>query len=108
MPFEEAHASVERTHLDGATALFPAAVREWDEQRSRTETLGAMAIRMGELEGFDQLPPDDIEAFDARVAHLVADFVEPARSKAYHELGDGRRALSIAVAWLRPKVSAPT
>jgi hypothetical protein len=105
--FEEARASVERTHLDGATALFPAAVREWDEQRSRTEILGAMAIRMGELD-FDQFPPDDIEAFDARVAHLVADFVEPARSKAYHELGDGRRALSIAVAWLRPKVSAPT
>jgi integrase len=30
-----------------------------------------------------------------------ADFVEPAKSKAYNELGDGRRAQAIAVAWLR-------
>jgi len=41
------------------------------------------------------------------VAQLIADHVEPARSKAYHELGDGRRALSIAVGWLRSMVSAP-
>jgi hypothetical protein len=34
---------------------------------------------------------------------MVADHVEPARSKAYHELGDGRRASSIAMGWLRPK-----
>jgi hypothetical protein len=38
------------------------------------------------------------------VARLVADFVEPAKSKAYYELGDGRRGLSLAVGWLRSKV----
>jgi hypothetical protein len=81
------------------------AVREWDEQRTRTETLGLMAIRMAELDGIDGLPPDDVEANDARVAQFVADHVEPARSKAYHAVGDGRRALSIAVGWLRPRVA---
>jgi hypothetical protein len=103
--FEEARARVERTHLAGATALAPAAVREWDEQRTRTERLGLLAIRMAELDGIDGLPPDDVEANDARVAQFVADHVEPARSKAYHEVGDGRRALSIAVGWLRPRVA---
>jgi hypothetical protein len=38
------------------------------------------------------------------VAQLVAEDVEPARSKAYDDLGEGRRAQSIAVGWLRPKV----
>jgi hypothetical protein len=101
--FEEARAQVERSHLDGATALFPAAVREWDEQRKRTETLGVLAIHMCELDGTEFSPADDLEAFDARVTQIAADFVEPARSKAYNELGDGRRAMSIAFDWLRPK-----
>ena len=34
------------------------------------------------------------------------DHVEPARSRAYDELGDGRRAQSIAIGWLRPKLAA--
>jgi hypothetical protein len=103
--FETARASVERKHLDGATALFPAAVREWAEQRTRSETLAVAAFRIAELDGFDPPPPDDEVAFDARVAQLVADHVEPARSKAYDELGDGRRGLSIVVGWLRPRVA---
>jgi hypothetical protein len=37
---------------------------------------------------------------------LVADLVEPARSKAYNELGDGRRAIELAIRWLRPKLTA--
>ncbi len=104
--FETARATVERKHLNGATALFPAAVREWAEQRKRTETLGVTAFRIAELDGFDPPPPDDEAAFDARVAQLVADHIEPARSKAYYELGDGRRALSLAVGWLRSKPAA--
>ena len=105
--FETARASVQRKHLDGATALFPAAVREWAEQRTRSETLAVTAFRIAELDGRDPPPPDDEATFDARVAQLVADHVEPARSKAYYEVGDGRRGLSLAVAWLRPK-TAPT
>jgi hypothetical protein len=87
------------------TALFPAAVREWAEQRTRSETLAVTAFRISELDGFDTPPPDDEVAYKARVAQLVADHVEPARSKAYYELGDGRRALAIAFGWLRSKVA---
>jgi hypothetical protein len=97
---------VERKHLDGATPLFPAAVRDWEEQRRRSETLAVTAFRIAELDGFDPPPPADEAAFDARVVQLVADHVEPARSKAYYELDDGRRALSIAVGWLRSKPSS--
>jgi hypothetical protein len=104
--FEAARATVERKHLDGVTALFPAAVREWAGQRARSETLAVTAFRIAELDGLDPPPPDDEAAFDARVAQLVADNVEPARSKAYHELGDGHRALSIAMGWLRPRMTA--
>jgi hypothetical protein len=106
--FESARATVERRHLDGATALFPAAVREWAEQRTQSEMLAVAAFRIAELDGFDPPPPDDGAALDARVAQLVADHVEPARSKAYYELGDGRRGLSLAIGWLRSKEhSAP-
>src|SRR6266581_3344459 len=69
--FETARATVERKHLDGATALFPAAVRDWAEQRTWSETLAVTAFRIAELDGFDALPPDDEVAFDARVAQLV-------------------------------------
>ncbi len=99
--FETARATVERKYLDGATALFPAAVREWNEQRTRSETLAVTAFRIAELDGFDPPPPDDEAVFDARVAQLVADHVEPARSKAYYELGDTRRGLSPTMGWLR-------
>ena len=104
--FEQARTEVERSHLTSATALFPSAIREWEEQRRRTETVGVLAIGMVERGGDEPLPPDDVEAYDARVAQIVAAFVEPARSKAYHELGDGRRALSIAVGWLQPRLDA--
>jgi hypothetical protein len=59
-----------------------------------------MAIRLAELDGAAPPPPDDPVAFEARVSALVSDLVEPARSKAYDELGDGRKALTLAIAWL--------
>ena len=62
-----------------------------------------MAIRIAELDGFEEPPPDDADAFEARVEQLVADHVEPARSTAYNEIGDGRRAYAIATAWVRSK-----
>jgi hypothetical protein len=39
----------------------------------------------------------------ARVEQLVADHVEPARVKALDEIGEGRRAASVAMRWLAPK-----
>jgi hypothetical protein len=95
---------VEGDRITDPVSLGLAAVREWAEQRTRSETLAVTAFRIAELDGFDPPPPDDEVAFEARVAQLVADHVEPAKSKAYYELGDGRRGLSVAVAWLRPRV----
>ena len=46
-------------------------------------------------------PPDDPIAFELRVKTLMAELVEPSKSKAYDELGDGWHAHKIAVEWLR-------
>jgi hypothetical protein len=51
------------------------------EQCTRSETLAVMALRIAELGGAEPEPPDDPVAFDARVAALSADLVEPARSQ---------------------------
>jgi hypothetical protein len=94
--------------LGGATALFPAGLRAWEAQRQASERQAVVADRLAELDGPKPAGLDDREAFDARVAELVADHVEPARSRAYDELGDGQRALSVAVRWLRAKVPPRT
>ena len=61
-------------------------------------------MRLAEFDGAAPPADDDSAAVAARVAQLVADHVEHARLKAYDELGDGQRALMIAVRWLRPKI----
>jgi hypothetical protein len=99
--FEAARSRVEVRYLDGVAADFPAACRAWARQRHESETAAVMAIRMAELDGADPTAPDDAATFEARIASLAADLVEPAKSKAYNELGDGRRAQAIATAWLR-------
>ena len=101
---EAARVAVEERYLDARPALFPAALRAWTEQQTASERLAVMALRLAELDGAAPPADDDSAAFDARVAQLVADHVEPARSKAYDELGDGRRAMNVALRWLRPKV----
>lgn len=40
------------------------------------------------------------------MAALVADLVEPARVQTFEQLGDGRRAFTLAVRWVRPKLLA--
>jgi len=62
------------------------------------------ALRLAELDGLDPLPAGDPDAFAARVDQLIADHVEPARVKALDELDEGRRAASIAMRWLLPKL----
>jgi hypothetical protein len=101
---ETARARVEARYLGGHPALFPATARSWTGQRERTETLAVITVRLAELEGLPSLPPDDPEVFEARVSELTADHVEPARVKALDEIGEGRRAVSIAMAWLEPKL----
>jgi hypothetical protein len=101
---ETARARVEARYLGGHPGLFPATVRSWTGQRERTETLAEITVQLAELEGLPPLPPGDPEVFEARVIELVADHVEPARVKALDEVGEGRRAVSIAMAWLEPKL----
>jgi hypothetical protein len=104
--FETARTTVEARYFDGTTVDFPAVRRAWAEQRTLSETTAVMAMHIAELDGAETVPPDDQAAFDARVEQIAADLVEPARSKAYDELGDGRRAIELAVRWLRPKLVA--
>jgi hypothetical protein len=101
---ETARARVEARHLGGHPALFPATARSWVEQRERTETLAEIIVRLAEFEGLPRLPGDDPGVFEARVGELTADHVEPARVKALDEIGEGRRAVSVAMAWLEPKL----
>jgi hypothetical protein len=104
--FEAARSRVEVRYLDGVAAAFPAARRAWDRQRRDSEEAAAIAIRLSELDGAEPPAPDVAATFEARVASLAGDFVEPAKSKAYNELGDGRRAQTVAAAWLRAGVLA--
>jgi len=102
---EEARGRVEERYLDGTRALFPAGQRAWDEQRHQSEHLAVIAIRLVQLDGHPEPAGEDPTAREARIGRLIADHVEPARSTAYNELGDGRRAASIAVRWLRPSLA---
>lgn len=103
---ETARAQVEARFLNGSPALFPAGQRAWEEQRTQSETMAVIALRLAELDGCDPPVPEDAAAVDAAVAQLVADHVEPARSTAYNEFGDGRRAVAVATRWLRHKLTA--
>jgi len=104
---EAARDRLEARFLDGSRALFPAGQRAWDEQRRQSERMAVVALRLAELDGHPAPPTQEPAEFEARIERLVADHLEPARSTAYNELGDGRRAAAIAARWVRPKVSAP-
>ena len=101
---ETARARVEARYLGGHPAIFPATVRSWAGQRERTDAIAEITGRLGEFEGLPPLPADDPEVSERRVTELVADHVEPARVKALEEMGEGRRAVSVAMAWLEPKL----
>jgi hypothetical protein len=102
-----ARTRVETTYFDGRPVLFPATVRAWAEQLERTEHLAVMAERLAELDGLEPSQPDDLDAFAERVEQLVADHVEPARLKAFDEMGEGQWAMSVAMRWLGPKLGEP-
>ena len=100
---ETARSRVEARFLDNAPAVFPAGQRAWDEQRHQSKTVAVLALRIAELDGHAEPAAEDAAAFEARIERLVADHVEPARSTAHSELGDGRRAAAIAARWLGPE-----
>ena len=97
--------AVEAKHLDGHPALFPATIRDWAEQLERIATLAGLAERLAELDGLDPSALEDPEAGAKRVDQLVRDLVEPARVKALDDMGEGRRAIAIAMRWLEPRLS---
>jgi hypothetical protein len=101
---QQAREAVEARYLAGHTALFPDAVKAWDEQVRNTETLADVAVRLAELDGVPPAEPPDPEAASARVTELVADLVEPAKTTALEKLGEGEQAQRIAIDWLRPKL----
>jgi hypothetical protein len=101
---ETARERVEARYLGGHPALLPATARSWTGQRERTDGLAAITVQLAELGGLAPVPADDPDVFEARVRALAADHVEPARVKALDEIGEGRRAVSIAMAWLEPRL----
>jgi hypothetical protein len=103
LAMEQARSQLEAKYLDGHAALFPATIRDWAEQLQRTKQLAVMAERLAELDGLDPFPLEDPNAFGARVERLVADHVEPARMKALDDMGEGARAMAIAVRWLESR-----
>jgi hypothetical protein len=100
---QEARAVVEARYLAGHTALFPDAVKAWDEQLQSTEALADLAGRLAELDGVPPAEPPDPDTASARVAELVADLVEPAKTTTLEKLDEGRQALATATGWLRAK-----
>jgi hypothetical protein len=109
---ETARERVEGRYMGGHPALFPSTVRSWTGQRLRTEGLAAITVQLAELEGLAPVPADDPDLFEARVAELMADHVEPARVKALDEMGRrsprriNRYGVARTEAWMRPWGSA--
>ena len=104
---ETARSLIEVQYLGGETALFADALTDWAEQVHRSEEMAVMALRMAELDG--ARPLDEARSGvsdDARVAACVADVVEPGKSKALDELGDGGAAIRVALRWLGPWLKA--
>jgi hypothetical protein len=86
--------------------MFPGQQRAWEAQCDFSRRSAVIADRLAELDGLGSTIDNEPRGFDARVADLVADRIEPARVRAYDELGGGPRAQCIAVRWLRPKLAA--
>ena len=95
---------VERRYLAGHPALFPDDAARWASQLSTSETIEATAVRLAELECVPQTIVPPPEAFAAKVASYVADFVEPAKVAALEDLDEGHQAFGIATGWLRGKL----
>ena len=70
--------------------------------------MGVMAIRLAELDGHPEPAGEDAAVREARIERLIADHVEPARSTAHNELGEGRRAAAVANRWLRAQYEGTT
>jgi hypothetical protein len=99
----EAISRVEVRFLDAHSTLFPEVAGAFDLQVRRSQELADMAADSAEFDGLEQAEPDDADGLESRIAQLIADLVEPAKSTALDKLGEGRPAFDIANAWLRAK-----
>lgn len=106
MAAQEARSLAQQRYLDGHAALFPDAIAEGAERLRLAQKLAVMAERWAELDGLPPAEPPDPDAVSTRVAALLADLVEPARSTALDKLDEGRQALAIATGWLRSKATS--
>lgn len=98
-----AREEVERRYLAGHPAQFPDNAARWAGQLATSDTLEAAVVRFAGVEGVPDALQPPAEAFAARVAGYVTDFVEPAKVAALEDLDEGYRALAIATGWLRGK-----
>jgi hypothetical protein len=101
---QEARTEIERRFLDGHAVLFPALAAAWHEGTLRTESIAAIASRLAELAGVPPSAPIDADGIAARVAESIADLLEPAKASTLDKLGEGGRAVGIAVDWLRRRI----
>jgi hypothetical protein len=101
--FETARTTVERKHLDGVTALFPAAVRDWagsgrGARRLPLRRFGSPSWTAS-IHRHQTTRRLSMPAWQSSLPITSS----PPRSKAYYEPGDGRRGMSLAIGWLRSK-----
>lgn len=95
----------EERYLEGYRALFPNALAAWDAQLQSTKESVAMAVALADFDDVE-LPDQDEDWLEERVAVLLSDLVEPAKATALEKLGEGERGLGIATEWLRAKAAA--
>ena len=105
----EARSEVEAKYLAGQPALFPDGREAWDDLVHRSRSIAMTAWGLTDRYGGAPLDEDRFGPTDPeRVADYTRDLVEVARAKAHDEMGDGRRAASIALRWLMPSAGAET
>ena len=101
----QARTIVAERYLQSQSALFPNVAGAWEEQLRSTTLIADMAVRMAQIDGAPAAAPLDPEVLSRRIAELVADLVQPAKSDALDKLGEGKKAFDIANAWLRTKLT---
>jgi len=99
----EARTLVENRYLDGHDALFPDLAAAWEEQIHSTQVIAAMAVRMAELDGARAAPTPDPETPSGGRRSLWP-ICGACEVRTLDKLGEGRRSLDIANAWVRRKL----
>jgi hypothetical protein len=107
LALRQAVRTVEARYFEGHPILFPEIDEASAGQTRRTQENAAMLDACAQDEGVAGLTPptpDDVAALEAQ---RLADLIEPARSAALDKLGEDERAIAIAAAWLRPRLTLP-